>query len=100
MSDKVLHRDCFVFNKKDNGGESLSLTTSWIDNGDDIGPECDGIYLNQELSLQSYSNSASFNLCGAIITPSILRDLANKLEQGYNKALNIKHIKEKSLIGT
>lgn len=95
MSDKVLHRDCFVFNEEDNGGESLSLTTSWIDNGDDIDLEGAGIYVNQELSLQSYGNSASFNLCSSIITPSLLRKLANSLEQNYNKAVNIK---EKELL--
>lgn len=90
IRDKVLMRKCFVFNEKDNGGESFSLTTTYIDNGDEVTKECDGIYINQELSLESYSNSATFNLCGAFLTPENLRELANELDKARNIALSIK----------
>lgn len=90
IRDKVLLRKCFVFNDKDNGGESLSLTTTYIDNGDDVTEKCDGIYINQELTLQSYSNSATFNLCGAFLTPENLRELANELDKARNIAVSSK----------
>ena len=76
MPEKILGKLNFVFNKRDNGGEALMLTTTFVDNGD---PE-PGIYTNQQLTLNSYCNSASFNLSGASITPKILRELANELE--------------------
>lgn len=82
--DKTLSEHAFVFNKYDNGGESLSLTTKFIANGDPI-TDKDGIYLNQELSLQSYCNAATFKLCGALFTPENLRNLANELERERNK---------------
>lgn len=86
IRDQELSKHVFVFNEKDNGGESLSLTTRFISNGDEI-TEKEGIYVNQELSLQSYCNSASFNLCGCTITPESLRQLANELEKEKNKIL-------------
>ena len=86
MSSRKLHQICSRINIKDNGGEGLSLTTSYLDNGDDLKEENDGIFLNQELTLQSYCNSATFNLVGAIFTPEILRDLADRIEQGRNQA--------------
>ena len=89
MTDKVLSTHVFVFNKGDNGGESLMLTTKFIANGDDI-TENEGIYINQELNLQSYCNSASLNLFGCNITPEILRQLANELEVEKNKILSNK----------
>jgi hypothetical protein len=89
MTDKILSTHVFVFNKRDNGGESLMLTTKFIANGDDI-TENEGVYINQELTLQSYSNSASFNLVGCNITPEILRQLANELEVEKNKILSNK----------
>ena len=49
--------------------------TKFIGNGD-----VDGVYMNQELTLQSYCNSASFNLSGTTLTPENLRKLANELE--------------------
>lgn len=60
-----------------NGGESLTLTTTFHDNGDGE------YYTNQELTLQSYQNSASINLCGASLTPENLRRLATELESAY-----------------
>jgi hypothetical protein len=74
----------FCFNNEDNGGESLILTTEMFSNGD---PE--GIYYNQELSLQSYCNSASFNLVGAVLTAKTLRMLADQLENAEKEAQEI-----------
>ena len=79
--DELLARHCFAFNQKDNGGEQVTLTTKFIANGDK-----DGVFLNQEISLQSYCNSAQINLCGAFLTPEILRELANQLESEMIKA--------------
>ena len=83
MSDRKLGQHTFVFNKKDNGGEHLSLHTAFYDNGDSkIGlPPEQCIYTVQELTLQSYCNAVTLNLHGASITPQILRDLANELEE-------------------
>ena len=81
--DKNIGRHVFVFNPKDNGGESLCLVTEFFDNGDD--PKT-GIYTNQKLSLQSYCNSAEFQLIGAALTPDNLRKLANELESELIKA--------------
>lgn len=74
-TQKLLKTHTFVFNPKDNGGEQLTLTTKFVSNGDK------GVALyDQELSLNSYCNVASFHILGAPITPSILRKLANELE--------------------
>ncbi len=78
--DKKLGTHSFVFNKDDNGGEQLILTTDFFDNGD-----VDGIYSIQKLTLNSYGNSASFDLVGASFTPELLRQLADELEQIKNK---------------
>lgn len=78
--DSVVMSHVFVFNKKDNGGESLFLTTDFIDNGDNE------TVVNQTLTLNSYCNSASFSLCGATLTPENLRKLANELESSQIKA--------------
>ncbi len=67
----------FVFNGNDNSGEQLSLTTRFIDNGD----LRDNIYLNQELTLQSYCNSVTIFLAGVSVTPDALRQLANEMER-------------------
>lgn len=63
----------FEFNTDSNGGESVTLSTEITRDGD----------LQQELSLTSYYNSASFNLCN-ILTPENLRKLANELESFLN----------------
>jgi hypothetical protein len=85
--DKLLHREVVVFNKHDNGGEQLSITIDYFDNGDAAHGLPNGIYNNQELSLQSYSNAASFKLTSGF-TPENLRELANIMERGYNVALS------------
>lgn len=82
-----LHEESFCFNKEDNGGESLILKIKYYDNGDAAHGLPDGILMNQELSLQSYGNSATFNLCGSAFTANELRELANLIEKGENKAL-------------
>lgn len=47
----ILGKHEFTFNPKDNGGEALTLKTFFYDNGDGVP---NGIYINQELELQSY----------------------------------------------
>lgn len=79
--DKLLKTHCFSLNES-NSGESLVITTKFFANDNDITDE-DGIYTNQEITLQSYSNSASFYLCNTI-TPEKLRELANELEKVRN----------------
>lgn len=80
-------RHVFSFNPRDNGGEQLTLVSHIIDNGDVAAgiPEA-GLFLNQELSLQSYCNCASFLLLGAALTPDNLRKLANELEAAMIRA--------------
>jgi hypothetical protein len=73
MAEKILHRHVFCFDPENTGGTALLLTTEFIDNKDTI-------IVNQNLSLHSYCNSASFNLCGTLLTPENLRKLANELE--------------------
>ncbi|MEK6881111.1 MAG: hypothetical protein AABY22_15940 [Nanoarchaeota archaeon] len=87
MKDKLLSTHSFLFNKNDNGGESVRLVTKFIGNGDKI-THNEGIFTNQEFSLQSYGNSASINLFGVSLTPESLRDLANELEIERNKLIN------------
>ena len=84
--EQTLNKHSFLFNKNDNGGESLILTTQFFSNGD---PGPDGIYCNQELVLNSYCNSASFNLYSTMITPELLRQLANELDVALIKAQNL-----------
>lgn len=79
MSDEELGRSVFSFNEDDNGGEQLILVTKLYHNGD-VG----GYYTNQELTLNSYCNAASFTLTGCQISPEKLRELANQLESFLN----------------
>lgn len=87
MEDKILKRHSFCFNNDDNGGESVTLTTTYVANGDPITHD-DGIYVNQELELQSYSNSVSLNLTNFMFSPEKLRQLANELESARNSIKN------------
>lgn len=84
--DTELARFSFNFDKTAKGGESLILTTKYIANGDPI-TESGGVYINQTLTLHSYCNSASFDLYGIILTPEVLRELANKLESARNSLI-------------
>jgi hypothetical protein len=74
-SDKLLKKHSFCLNPRDNGGESLMLVTKMYSNGDP-----GGVYWHQELTLQSYCNSATFNLYGISLNPEMLRKLADELE--------------------
>ena len=87
MPEKLLDRHVFVFNPRDNGGEQLMLVTEIYDNGDAavVGLP-GGIYTYQNLSLQSYCNSASIALGGANMTPENLRQLANELDEALARA--------------
>lgn len=82
--DKVLATHSFLVDPNENGGESLTLTTKFIANGDPV-TEDSGVFLNQELTLQSFCNSATFLLCGTTFSPERLRQLANELESTRNK---------------
>jgi hypothetical protein len=70
-----IHTQTFVFNPEDNSGESLSLTTKYFDNGDGV------VSAKHALTLQSYCNSATFELTMAI-TPEVCRLLARALDVG------------------
>ena len=83
MKEKELDKHVFTFNRGDNGGEQLLLVTTAYDNGNGE------IFFNQELTLYSYCNSASFNLVGAQIGSQILRKLADELEN-FEKDCHIK----------
>ncbi len=83
IKDKKIFERNYVINDEANGGESLTLQVDFLSNGDP-----DGIFMVQRLVLQSYSNSASFNLCGAILDPDKLRQIADFMD------LAISHAKE------
>ena len=85
--DKTLAEHVFIFNEEDNGGESVSLITKFIGNGDPVTRK-DGVYLNQELTLNSYCNHATFHLSGCSLTPENLRHLANELEEMRNNLVS------------
>jgi hypothetical protein len=82
-TDNILKRHSFPFDDNVNPGEGLTLTTLFIHNGDPITPN-KGVYINQELTLSSHGNDATLNLCGIVLTPEILRQLANELESARN----------------
>jgi hypothetical protein len=70
-------RHVFCFNEHDNGSESILLVTESAANA---GAEL----ITQELSLQSYGNSASIHT-GYVFTPALLRKLADELEFAIDK---------------
>lgn len=78
---KPIHTHTFIVNPQENSGEQLSILTEFIPNGDP------GVmFINTEITLQSYGNVASFHLCGAQLTPKILRQLADELENANEMA--------------
>ena len=88
MSDeKVIKNHTFTFNQDANGGEQVELVTKFLDNGDD-GKE--GIIIQQELIMQSYSNAVTLHLCGAVLTPELLRRLADELVEAECEAIHTK----------
>jgi hypothetical protein len=78
--EKAIHKCVFVLNPSENGGEALSLETIYYNNGDN------DLFTNQKLTLQSYCNSASFELVGATLDSKTLRALADKLDKEEDKA--------------
>ena len=72
----LLKKIHFVVNPHDNGGEQIIITTEFHDNGD----RKDNIYMQQEITMQSYCNSASISLFGAILSPERLRKMADEIE--------------------
>lgn len=83
---KPISSHSFIFNRSDNGGEQLILTTEFWWNGD-LSPA--GIFTTQELTLNSYCNSATFALSGATITSDDLEGLAKQLRESEEKAANL-----------
>lgn len=73
MSAKLVSSKTFEF------GAALVLEVKSFDNGDGDGT----LFQNQTIEMNANCNSASFNLCGDILTPEMLRQLANELE-AYN----------------
>jgi hypothetical protein len=83
-ADSVVKKHVFNFSPKENGGESLILSTNLIANGDP------GVFFyNQEFILYSYCNCASINLYSISITPDKLRKLADELELAEKEAKEI-----------
>jgi hypothetical protein len=80
----LLSEHFYTINPEDNGGECLMLTTQFVATGDPITKDT-GVFLNQQLTLQSYCNDASIGLFGTALTPEKLRELANQLEIERNK---------------
>lgn len=78
-NDKEVGRHVFCFNKKDNGGEALTLTTKFI--ADEKRPS--KVFINQEITLASIGSSATFNLSGITISPHDLRKLADELDKVF-----------------
>jgi hypothetical protein len=78
--NNIVHTQTFTFNPEANSGESLSLTTKFIDNG------YGELYAINEITLQSYCNSATFTLHNVGISPEICRLLARSLEMGLETA--------------
>jgi len=77
-----VHTHDFYFGK-DKGGESLHLKIDYYHNGDDLESKNgvkQGIWADQKLTLNSYGNSASFNLHGTNFTSKDLRKLADELD--------------------
>lgn len=77
MAEKSVATHYFVFGSE-NGGEALTLNTEFFGEDGDV-------YVNQVLTLNSYGNSASFNLFGTGLHPDDLRKLANELDRIYSK---------------
>jgi hypothetical protein len=78
---KPLKEHYFRINPTFNGGEALTLKTEFF-RGDNPS-EVDYI---QRLTLQSYANNVTLSLCGAVLTPELLRELADSLEMARNEA--------------
>jgi len=91
---KLIKTHTFIFNPGDNGGEQVRLVTQFFHNGDTLQngdkshgrKDPKGLFLNQELTLSSYCNSASFTLVGAALNPDQLEHLAKALRAAQHAA--------------
>ena len=81
MSEKEITRHAFDFAPQVNGGETITLLTKVFQ----VGDHDDERNVVQELTLSSYCNSASFNLAGILLTPTVLRKLADELDEFKSK---------------
>lgn len=81
MTENIIHQYTHDLSPTENGGEKLLLVTKFVPNGDP------GVVLpNQQLILNSYGNSAVFELAKSPLTPAALRELADKLEAAETEA--------------
>ena len=87
--DATKHTHTYFFGKSF-GGESLTLTTRMVANGDPITSELngEGLWFNQELTLCSYANASTFHLSGTPLTSIELRQLADELDAAELKVRN------------
>ena len=77
-----IEKHVFAVNECDNGGEQVLIVTEFTAEVGD-----DEVVVQQKLILSSYSNSATFDLNGAsVLTPEILRTLADELETASIRA--------------
>lgn len=80
--EQPIHSHYVEIGAHSNSGEALMLRTEWFSNGDEDG----GLFMNQQITLHSYSNSASFSLGSKILDPGTLRWLADQIEDEELKA--------------
>lgn len=77
---RLIKTHSFVFNQKNNENEALTLVTKfYFDQGKH--------HSAHELRLMANNGIASFNLSGELITPEILRKLADSLEGVENEVV-------------
>ncbi len=81
MTLNVIKRKAFCFNNDSNGGEALTVTSTYYDNGDAAKGLTPGYFVNQEIELQSYGNAAAISLFAYMLNPTKLRQLADELEK-------------------
>lgn len=67
-------RHVFTVNPNDNGGEQIHIVTDYVHDG------YTG-WLEQSIELGSYKNTASLTITGDVLTPKMLRQLANELDE-------------------
>jgi hypothetical protein len=85
MNDKPIHIHVYNINPYKNGGESIHFITEFYDNGDGGSGLPANVFYNQRIEMQSYSNSVSLLLTD-IVTPAMLRDMADQLERELDKS--------------
>lgn len=76
MKEKILKRHTYCLNPGDNGGESVTIITKWIDLGEgDPQP-----FIIQSIELNSYGKTASIELGSDLLNPGSLQELASQLK--------------------